>query len=109
MIMELSRLFLSFLLREQGGVLRQKPRKPQLDPDPLTAYSIPGTDDILLEVDGVGLLVAPPSVASAFRAKPPQEEQNIRVYAATRELVSEGLRRVIEGAQQRGEQRSERQ
>lgn len=101
MLLELTRLFLSILLREGGGYTRRKPRKPVLDPDAATVYKVDGADTYLIEVDGVGLLIAPEAVASRFRSRAP-ERKTVRVYSTTREFVSKGLSGVLKESEESG-------
>lgn len=106
MILELTRLLLSILLREEGGYIRRRQRKTKLDPDAAVVYKIGGVDDtFLVDVDGVGLLLAPGAVASRFRSREP-EKKEVRIYTSTRELVSQGLSGLIgkEGGVQEEEQ-----
>lgn len=105
MIAELVRLFLLPLLREEGGVL--KPPKPRwkLDNDGVTFYSMEGIDgEVLLEIPGVGTLIAPESVTRVLRGAPPPERRRQRVYMLAREFTSEGLRRILEEAAKSGEE-----
>ncbi|MEM0460549.1 MAG: hypothetical protein QXZ31_11825 [Thermofilaceae archaeon] len=101
MIGELVRLFLLPLLREERGVLKRGKPRYELDNDGVHFYTMEGVDgDVLLEIPGVGLLLAPERVMDELRGAPPPKarERKGRVYMLASEFTSEGLRKILEEA-----------